>query len=180
MAILEILHHPDPRLRKKATPVAAVDASTRELLDNMLETMYAAKGIGLAATQVNVQQRVVVIDLSEEKNAPLFLINAEILHKEGQIEHEEGCLSVPEYYEKVTRAERVKVRALGRDGQSFELEADGLLAVCIQHELDHLDGKLFVDYLSQLKQQRVRKKMEKLNRQPPALNQATSSQAAAG
>lgn len=180
MAILEILHHPDPRLRKKATPVAAVDASTRELMDNMLETMYAAKGIGLAATQVNVQQRVVVIDLSEEKDAPLFLINAEILHKEGQIEHEEGCLSVPEYYEKVTRAERVKVRALGRDGQSFELEADGLLAVCIQHELDHLDGKLFVDYLSQLKQQRVRKKMEKLNRQPPASNQATSSQAAAG
>lgn len=180
MAILEILHHPDPRLRKKATPVAAVDASTRELLDNMLETMYAAKGIGLAATQVNVQQRVVVIDLSEEKNEPLFLINAEILHKEGQIEHEEGCLSVPEYYEKVTRAERVKVRALGRDGQAFELEADGLLAVCIQHELDHLDGKLFVDYLSQLKQQRVRKKMEKLTRQAPASNQASASQAAAG
>ena len=180
MAILEILHHPDPRLRKKATPVAAVDASTRELMDNMLETMYAAKGIGLAATQVNVQQRVVVIDLSEEKDAPLFLVNAEILHKEGQIEHEEGCLSVPEYYEKVTRAERVKVRALGRDGQSFELEADGLLAVCIQHELDHLDGKLFVDYLSQLKQQRVRKKMEKLIRQPPASNQASSSQAASG
>ena len=180
MAILEILHHPDPRLRKKATPVAAVDASTRELMDNMLETMYAAKGIGLAATQVNVQQRVVVIDLSEEKNAPLFLINAEILHKEGQIEHEEGCLSVPEYYEKVTRAERVKVRALGRDGQPFELEADGLLAVCIQHELDHLDGKLFVDYLSQLKQQRVRKKMEKLTRQAPASNQASASQAAAG
>ncbi|MFZ1569125.1 MAG: peptide deformylase [Thiolinea sp.] len=180
MAILEILHHPDPRLRKKATPVAVVDASIRELLDNMLETMYAAKGIGLAATQVNVQQRVVVIDLSEEKNEPLFLINAEILHKEGQIEHEEGCLSVPEYYEKVTRAERVKVRALGRDGQAFELEADGLLAVCIQHELDHLDGKLFVDYLSQLKQQRVRKKMEKLTRQPPASNQASSSQAASG
>lgn len=180
MAILEILHHPDPRLRKKATPVAAVDASTRELMDNMLETMYAAKGIGLAATQVNVQQRVVVIDLSEEKDAPLFLVNAEILHKEGQIEHEEGCLSVPEYYEKVTRAERVKVRALGRDGQTFELEADGLLAVCIQHELDHLDGKLFVDYLSQLKQQRVRKKMEKLIRQPLASNQASSSQAASG
>ena len=180
MAILEILHHPDPRLRKKATPVAAVDASTCELMDNMLETMYAAKGIGLAATQVNVQQRVVVIDLSEEKNEPLFLINAEILHKQGQIEHEEGCLSVPEYYEKVTRAERVKVRALGRDGQSFELEADGLLAVCIQHELDHLDGKLFVDYLSQLKQQRVRKKMEKLTRQAPASNQASASQAASG
>lgn len=180
MAILEILHHPDPRLRKKATPVAVVDAGIRELLDNMLETMYAAKGIGLAATQVNVQQRIVVIDLSEEKNEPLFLINAEILHKEGQIEHEEGCLSVPEYYEKVTRAERVKVRALGRDGQAFELEADGLLAVCIQHELDHLDGKLFVDYLSQLKQQRVRKKMEKLTRQPPASNQANSSQAASG
>ncbi|MFM2317563.1 MAG: peptide deformylase [Pseudomonadota bacterium] len=179
MAILEILHHPDPRLRKKAAPVAVVDEKTRELLDNMLETMYAAKGIGLAATQVNVQQAVVVIDLSEEKNQPLYLINAEILHKEGQIEHEEGCLSVPEYYEKVTRAERVKVRALGRDGQLFELEADGLLAVCIQHELDHLEGKLFVDYLSQLKQQRVRKKMEKLARQPPA-NSAASQQARAG
>lgn len=180
MAILEILHHPDPRLRKKATPVAVVDDKTRELMDNMLETMYAAKGIGLAATQVNVQQRIVVMDLSEEKNAPLYFINAEILHKEGQIEHEEGCLSVPEYYEKVTRAERVKVRALGRDGQSFELEADGLLAVCIQHELDHLDGKLFVDYLSQLKQQRVRKKMEKLARQAPAANQAAPNQANAG
>lgn len=180
MAILEILHHPDPRLRKKASPVAVVDEKTRELMDNMLETMYAAKGIGLAATQVNIQQRVVVIDLSEEKNEPLYLVNAEILHKEGQIEHEEGCLSVPEYYEKVTRAERVKVRALGRDGQSFELEADGLLAVCIQHELDHLDGKLFVDYLSQLKQQRVRKKMEKLSRQPPTANQTAANQAAAG
>lgn len=179
MAILEILHHPDPRLRKKAAPVAVVDEKTRELLDNMLATMYAAKGIGLAATQVNVQQAVVVIDLSEEKNQPLYLINAEILHKEGQIEHEEGCLSVPEYYEKVTRAERVKVRALGRDGQAFELEAEGLLAVCIQHELDHLEGKLFVDYLSQLKQQRVRKKMEKLARQPPT-NSTASSQAAAG
>ncbi|MFZ1344831.1 peptide deformylase [Thiothrix eikelboomii] len=179
MAILEILHHPDPRLRKKAAPVAVVDEKTRELLDNMLATMYAAKGIGLAATQVNVQQAVVVIDLSEEKNQPLYLINAEILHKEGQIEHEEGCLSVPEYYEKVTRAERVKVRALGRDGQAFELEAEGLLAVCIQHELDHLEGKLFVDYLSQLKQQRVRKKMEKLARQP-ATNSAASSEAAAG
>lgn len=180
MAILEILHHPDPRLRKKALPVAVVDDKTRELLDNMLATMYAAKGIGLAATQVNVQQAVVVIDLSEEKNDPLYLINAEILHKEGQIEHEEGCLSVPEYYEKVTRAERVKIRALGRDGQAFELEAEGLLAVCIQHELDHLEGKLFVDYLSQLKQQRVRKKMEKLARQPPSSNQAAPNQAAAG
>ena len=165
MAILEILHHPDPRLRKKAAPVTGVDDKTRELMDSMLETMYAAKGIGLAATQVNIQQRIVVIDLSEEKNQPLFLVNAEILQKEGQIEHEEGCLSVPEYYEKVTRAERVKVRALGRDGQTFELDAEGLLAVCIQHELDHLDGKLFVDYLSQLKQQRVRKKMEKMARQ---------------
>lgn len=180
MAILEILHHPDPRLRKKAVTVAVVDDKTRELIDSMLETMYAAKGIGLAATQVNVQQRIVVIDLSEEKNAPLYLINPEILHKEGQMESEEGCLSVPEYYEKITRAERVKVRALGRDGQGFELEADGLLAVCIQHELDHLEGKLFVDYLSQLKQQRVRKKMEKLSRQPPAANQSSSNQAAAG
>ncbi|MEZ5479842.1 MAG: peptide deformylase [Thiolinea sp.] len=167
MAVLEILHHPDSRLRKKAAPVVAVDDPIRQLVDDMLETMYDAKGIGLAATQVNEHQQVIVIDLSEEKNEPLCLINAEILEKSGSIEHEEGCLSVPDYYERVTRAEHIRVRALDRDGQTFEMDADGLLAVCIQHEMDHLEGKLFVDYLSTLKQQRVRKKLEKLKRQQP-------------
>ncbi len=165
MAVLEILYHPDPRLRKKAAPVTAVDDSIRQLTDDMFETMYNARGIGLAATQVNVHQRVVVIDLSEDRSEPQCFINAEILSKEGSVEHEEGCLSVPEYYEKVTRAERVRIRALDRHGESFEMDADGLLAICIQHELDHLEGKLFVDYLSTLKQQRVRKKLEKLKRQ---------------
>lgn len=165
MALLEILHHPDTRLRKKAVPVTAVDDATRQLVDDMLETMYDAQGIGLAATQVNVHQRVVVIDLSEEKNEPMCFINAEILSKEGAIEHEEGCLSVPDYYEKVTRAEKIRVKALDKSGNSFEMDAEGLLAICVQHELDHLDGKLFVDYLSSLKQQRVRKKLEKLKRQ---------------
>ncbi|MGB1256699.1 MAG: peptide deformylase [Thiolinea sp.] len=177
MALLEILHHPDPRLRKKAVPVTEVDENITQLVDDMFETMYDARGIGLAATQVNVHQRVVVIDLSEEKDQPLCFINAEILSKEGQMEHEEGCLSVPEYYEKVTRAERIRVKALDRKGEIFEMDADGLLAVCIQHELDHLDGKLFVDYLSSLKQQRVRKKLEKLKRQQA---QAAPARANAG
>lgn len=165
MALLEILHHPDPRLRKKAASVEVIDETTRKLVDDMFETMYDARGIGLAATQVNVHQRVVVMDLSEEKDAPMCFINAEILSKEGSVEYEEGCLSVPDYYEKVTRAEKIRVKALNRDGESFEMDADGLLAICIQHELDHLEGKLFVDYLSSLKQQRVRKKLEKLKRQ---------------
>ncbi len=165
MALLEILYHPDARLRKKAAPVATVDETTCRLVDDMLETMYDARGIGLAATQINVHQRVVVIDLSEEKNEPLCFINAEIMSKEGSVIHEEGCLSVPEYYAKVTRAEKIRVKALDKEGNSFEMDADGLLAICIQHELDHLDGKLFVDYLSPLKQQRVRKKLEKLKRQ---------------
>ena len=165
MALLEILHHPDARLRKKAVPVQQVDERIAQLVDDMFETMYDAKGIGLAATQINVHERVVVIDLSEEKDEALCFINAEILSKEGKMEHEEGCLSVPEYYEKVERAERIRVRALNRQGEEFEMDADGLLAVCIQHELDHLDGKLFVDYLSSLKQQRVRKKLEKMKRQ---------------
>lgn len=168
MALLEILHHPDPRLRKKAVDVTVVDELTKQLVTDMFETMYEARGIGLAATQVNVHQRVVVIDLSEDKNEPLCFINAEILSKEGSVEHEEGCLSVPDYYEKVTRAERIRVKALDRHGELFEMDADGLLAICIQHELDHLDGKLFVDYLSTLKQQRVRKKLEKLKRQQAA------------
>ncbi len=166
MAILDILHFPDPRLRNKAKPVAQVDDSIRRLVDDMLETMYAAPGIGLAATQVNVAKRVVVIDISEDKDEPLCLINPEILAKDGVEQMEEGCLSVPGVYERVTRADHVRLRALDRDGNPFEMAADGLLAVCIQHELDHLDGKLFVDYLSSLKRQRIRKKLEKESRQP--------------
>ena len=168
MAILDILHFPDPRLRAKARPVAEVDDSIRRLLDDMLETMYAAPGIGLAAVQVDVAKRVVVIDVSDERNAPHFFVNPEIVEKDGIETMEEGCLSVPGYYDKVTRAERIRVKALGRDGKPFEMEADGLLAVCIQHEIDHLDGKLFVDYLSSLKRQRVRKKLEKEQRLQPA------------
>ncbi|MEW6354143.1 MAG: peptide deformylase [Pseudomonadota bacterium] len=164
MALLPILHFPDPRLRNKALPVARVDDAVRVLADNMLETMYASHGIGLAATQVNVTQRVVVIDVSPEQNQPLCFINPEILERHGKVETEEGCLSVPEVYDFVERAERVKVRALGRDGQPFELDAEGLLAVCIQHEIDHLDGKLFVDYLSTLKRERLRKRAEKNER----------------
>ena len=161
MTILNILHFPDPRLRNKAKPVVRVDDALRKLVDDMFETMYAAPGIGLAATQVNVAQRVVVIDVTAEKTQPLCFINPEILERSGEEEMEEGCLSVPGYYDVVRRAERVKVRALDRDGQSFEIDTDGLLAVCIQHEIDHLDGKLFVDYLSELKRQRLRKKIEK-------------------
>ena len=166
MTTLDILHFPDPRLRKVARPVEQVNDSVRQLVDNMLETMYAAPGIGLAATQVNVDKRVVVIDISEEKDQPLCLINPEVLELQGVEEMEEGCLSVPGIYETVQRAEQVRVRALDRDGQTIELEADGLLAVCIQHEIDHLEGKLFVDYVSQLKRSRIRKKLEKEQRQP--------------
>ena len=164
MAMLEILHFPDSRLRTRATPVGVVDDQLRTLVDDMLETMYAAPGIGLAATQVNVHKRVVVIDLSKEQDQPLVLINPEITEKQGVEEMEEGCLSVPGVYERVERADRIRVRALDREGHAFELDADGLLAVCIQHEIDHLDGKLFVDYLSQLKRQRIRKKLEKQRR----------------
>ena len=165
MTTLDILHFPDPRLRNVARPVEQVDDSIRQLVDDMFETMYAAPGIGLAATQVNVDKRVIVIDISEAKDHPLCLINPEILGLEGVEEMEEGCLSVPGVYETVQRANQVRVRALGRDGEPFELETDGLLAVCIQHEIDHLDGKLFVDYLSQLKRVRIRKKLEKEQRQ---------------
>ncbi|MCU7813867.1 MAG: peptide deformylase [Candidatus Thiodiazotropha sp. (ex Rostrolucina anterorostrata)] len=168
MAILDILHFPDPRLRNKAKPVAQVDVSIRRLIDDMLETMYQAPGIGLAATQVNVAKRVVVIDLSEEKDQPLCLINPEILEKDGEEQMEEGCLSVPGVYETVKRANHIRLRALGREGIPFEMEADDLLAVCIQHELDHLEGKLLVDYLSSLKRQRIRKKLEKASRQQDA------------
>ena len=137
----------------------------RQLADDMLETMYDAPGIGLAANQINVQKRIVVIDISEDKSAPLIFINPEILSAEGEREHEEGCLSVPEAYEMVTRAAKVRVKAINRDGKPFELDTDELLATCIQHEIDHLDGKLFVDYLSNLKRQRIKKRLEKQLRQ---------------
>jgi len=161
MAIKEILSFPDPRLRKKAVPITEVTDKISELADDMLETMYAAPGIGLAANQINVQKRIIVMDISEEKNTPLVFINPEIISKEGEREYEEGCLSVPEAYELVTRADTVRVKALDRDGNRFELDADDLLATCLQHEIDHLDGKLFVDYISNLKRQRIKKRLEK-------------------
>jgi peptide deformylase len=161
MTRLTILEFPDPRLRTRATPVGVVDGYLRELIDDMLETMYAAKGIGLAATQVNVHQRVLVTDVSEGHNAPRAFINPEILSRDGVETSQEGCLSVPGYYDDVERAARIRVRAMGRDGEVFEEDLDGLLAICLQHEIDHLDGKLFVDYLSEMKRQRVRKKLEK-------------------
>ncbi|HPR05177.1 MAG TPA: peptide deformylase [Denitromonas sp.] len=161
MALLPILHFPDPRLHTKAVPVAKVDDRIRTLIRDMAETMYEAPGIGLAATQVNVHERVVVIDVSEDQSSLQAFINPEILERSGEQVGEEGCLSVPGVYDKVVRAERVKVRALNEKGESFELEADGLLAVCIQHELDHLDGKVFVEYLSLLKQGRIKNKLAK-------------------
>ena len=161
MALLKILEFPDPRLRTKAVPVKQVDDELRALIDDMFETMYAAPGIGLAATQVDVHRRFLVADVSEDKNSPLVLINPQILSKDGVEVMEEGCLSVPGYYEEVERAEFIKVRFLDRDGNEQTMEADGLLAVCIQHEIDHLDGKLFVDYLSQMKRQRIRKRLLK-------------------
>ncbi len=161
MAILNILHFPDERLRTKAKKVTEVTEKHRTLISNMLETMYDAPGIGLAATQVNVHERILVIDISEEKNEPIALINPEILEKEGDQEFDEGCLSVPGIYEAVHRAEKVRIKALNKEGEDIEITAEGLLAVCIQHEIDHLNGKLFVDYLSQLKKQRIRKKLEK-------------------
>ena len=164
MALLDILHYPDTRLRTRAKPVKNVDETVRRLVDDMFETMYAAPGIGLAATQVNVHQQVIVIDISTEKNQPFCLINPEIIASDGVEETEEGCLSVPDVYEKVQRSETVTVRALDREGREYTLEADDLLAVCIQHEMDHLAGKLFVDYLSPLKQQRLRKKLQKNQR----------------
>ena len=161
MALLPILHHPDPRLRRRALPVTAVDDDLRSFIANLFETMYAAPGIGLAATQVNDLRRVIVVDISEQHEEPLALINPEVIAKEGEEEMEEGCLSVPGIYDKVQRAERIRVRALNEQGETIEFDADGLLAVCIQHEIDHLDGKLFVDYLSKLKQTRIVKKLEK-------------------
>jgi len=165
MARLDILHYPDARLHTVAKPVAAVDDRIRKLVDDMAETMYAAPGIGLAATQVDVHERVVVIDISETHDQLRVFINPEIVAQSGTEESEEGCLSVPGIFDRVVRAERVTVRALDRDGKSFELDADGLLAVCIQHEMDHLMGKVFVDYLSSLKRNRIRTKLLKQARE---------------
>ncbi len=165
MALLDILTFPNPRLRRAAVPVERVDDGVRRIVDDMFETMYAAPGIGLAAIQVDIPKRIVVIDLSKEQNEPLCLINPEIVERDGVEEMEEGCLSVPGFYESVTRAERIRARALGRDGEPIEIDTDGLLAVCIQHEIDHLDGRLFVDHISALKRLRIRRKLEKEQRQ---------------
>lgn len=165
MALLPILHFPDPRLQKVAQRVQAVDGRIRTLVADMLETMYEAKGIGLAATQIDVHERVIVIDVSEERNQPIALINAELLWaSEERVKGEEGCLSIPGVYDGVERAAQVKVRALDENGQSREIEADGLLAVCIQHEMDHLKGRLFIDYLSAFKRNRIKTKMLKAER----------------
>ena len=164
MACLPILEYPDPRLRLRADPVAEVDDETRTLVADMLETMYAAPGIGLAATQVNVHKRILVLDISEKRDEPYCLINPEILSKEGEVNYEEGCLSVPGVFEAVSRSERISVRALDENGEMQEIDAEGLLAICIQHEADHLEGKLFVDFLSRLKRDRLRKKAVKKSR----------------
>ena len=161
MAKLKILEFPDPRLRKKAVPVTAVDDALRQLIDDMFETMYDAPGIGLAATQIDVHRRLLVADVSVEKDDPYVLINPEIVARDGVEVSEEGCLSVPGYYEEVERAEHVRVKYLDRSGESMEADFEGLLAVCVQHEIDHLDGRLFVDYLSEAKRQRIRKRLEK-------------------
>jgi peptide deformylase len=168
MTTLVILEYPDPRLRETAQPVSIVDDAVRQFAADLLATMYACKGVGLAATQVNVHQRIIAIDVSEERNRPLVLINPEILRADGLAPAEEGCLSLPGIYDKVQRPTQIRVRALGADGLPFELEAEGLLAVCIQHEMDHLEGKLFVDYLSELKRQMIRKRLQKERRQRSA------------
>jgi peptide deformylase len=169
MSLLSILRYPDARLNQVAKPVSEVDARVRRLVDDMLETMYANDGVGLAATQVNVHERVIVIDTSEQHDAPRVLINPELVAcSEEMVLGEEGCLSVPAIYDKVPRHARVTVRALGRDGQSFQFDAEGLEAVCVQHEMDHLVGKVFVEYLSPLKRERIRTKMLKKSREEQA------------
>jgi peptide deformylase len=165
MTKLVILEYPDPRLRKKAAPVEEVDDALRQFIDNLLETMYGANGVGLAATQVDVHKRVIAIDVSESRDQPLVLINPELISKEGEGPGEEGCLSLPGIYDKLKRAIRIRVRALDRNGQPFEMDAEGLLGVCIQHEMDHLEGKLFVDYLSELKRTLIRRRLEKERKQ---------------
>jgi peptide deformylase len=165
MAILDILSFPDPRLRTRAAPVGSVDDALRTLIDDLLETMYDAGGIGLAATQVNIHRRLLVMDTSPERDQPRVYINPEITVLEPELgEYDEGCLSVPGFYETVQRPRRIRVEALNRDGEAFSEELDGLPAICLQHEVDHLDGKLFVDYISPLKRQRIRKKLEKSQR----------------
>jgi len=164
MSPLQLLYYPDKRLRVQAAPVASIDADIAHLIDGMLEIMYGAPGIGLAAPQVNVARRVIVVDVSEERNQPLVLVNPEIVERDGSEKMEEGCLSVPGIYEAVERSARVRVRALNRDEKDLDIDLDGLLAVCVQHEIDHLDGKLFVDYLSEMKRDRIRRKMIKLRR----------------
>ncbi len=165
MALLPILEFPDPRLRTRAVPVTAFDAGLERVIDDMFETMYAAPGIGLAAPQVDFHQRLLVMDLSPERTEPLVFANPEILDRQGEAITEEGCLSVPGVFDEVKRAERVRVRAQDRNGTAFELDLEGLLAVCLQHEMDHLEGRLFVDYLSDLKRERIRKKLEKDRRE---------------
>ena len=172
MAIRTILEFPDPRLRTRAQPVTRFDADLHRVIDDMLETMYAAPGIGLAATQVDVHLRLVVIDISADRSDPLVLINPEILSREGEIATEEGCLSVPGYFDEVKRASKIRVRAQDRDGNFFERDCDDILAVCVQHEMDHIDGKLFVDYLSSLKRERVRKRLEKERKERAAKSSA--------
>jgi peptide deformylase len=165
MTKLAILEYPDPRLRTKAEPIRTVDDAVRKLVDDMLETMYAARGVGLSATQVDVHRRLLVLDVSDTRDQPLVFINPEIVSAEGRTPGEEGCLSVPGIYDKVERAERIRVRALDRNGESFEMDAEGMLAICIQHEMDHLEGKLFVDYLSELKRQLIRRRLQKERKQ---------------
>ena len=161
MALLPILEYPDPRLRERALPVTTFDEALGRLIDDMLETMYAAPGIGLSATQVNVRRRLIVIDISEKHDEPLVFVNPEILIREGAAKTEEGCLSVPGIFDQVERAAKIRVRAQDRNGAYFEREFEGMLAVCLQHEMDHLEGKLFVDYLSDIKRERIRKKLDK-------------------
>jgi peptide deformylase len=175
MALRTILEFPDPRLRTRAQPVTRFDAALGTLVEDLLETMYAALGIGLAATQVDVHQRVIVIDISAEHNQPLVLINPQILAREGEANTEEGCLSVPGIFDEVKRAAKIRVRAHDRNGEPFERDYDDILAVCIQHEMDHLDGKLFVDYLSDLKRERIRKKLEKERKERVSPAAAASS-----
>ena len=175
MAIRTILEFPDPRLRTRAQPVTRFASELHRVVDDMLETMYAAPGIGLAATQVDVHQRLIVIDISADHNDPLILVNPEILAREGQIATEEGCLSVPGYFEEVKRASRIRLRAQDRDGTVFERDCEDLLAVCVQHEMDHIDGKLFVDYLSSLKRERIRKKQEKERKERAAQSAAEAA-----
>jgi peptide deformylase len=175
MALRTILEYPDPRLRTKARPVSDFGADLARLVDDLFDTMYGAPGIGLAATQIDVHQRVIVADVSPERDQPLVLVNPEILSREGLSSVEEGCLSVPDIYDEVERAARVRVRARDRNGELFERDCEDILAVCVQHELDHLEGKLFVDYLSDLRRERIRKKLEKERKEKSARTRQASS-----